>query len=269
MNPVSLLFYLSPKSSYRQVLVSSKEVFCSPDDVDRCVAGQYQTMQTPVGQFDVKEIVDRLPPEQYPELVVVKADASARCVPRGLDQLKCPKVLVLGDTHHLPNPISFLIKYARLESFDLLVSDHDRHHLPFFQRAGFSNVQWIPALNYCMRPRPIGLPRVNGGIFVGQLGVHHPYRRSLFGALIDSGAPVNLQTAHPEQAANLYAEHALALNCSLNGDLNLRIFEVMGSGGLLLTDRLSRQSGLSHIFEDGVHLVEYSSLGELQEKVDH
>lgn len=269
MNPVSLLFYLSPKSSYRPVLVSNQEIFCSPDDVDRQAEGQYQTMQAPIGQFDVKEILDRLSPEQQPELVVVKADASGRCVPRGLNALKCPKVLILGATHIFPNSITFLMEYAHLEGFDILVSDHNRQHTHFFRRAGFPKVYWLPGLNHCMRPKRIVSPASKSTLFVGQLGKYHPYRNALFSAFERSSVPFHGQSAPPEVAADLYGSHSVSLNCSLNGDMNLRVFEVMGTGGLLLTDRLSENSGQEMLFPDEEMCVQYGSSDELLEKAAH
>jgi spore maturation protein CgeB len=53
----------------------------------------------------------------------------------------------------------------------------------------------------------------------------------------------------------------------LNGDLNLRVFEVISSGGFLLTDRLAPQSGIDLLFEDGKHFVSFSNIDDLTEKI--
>ncbi len=266
MNPVSLLFYQSVKSSYREVLVSEREVFCSPDETDCCVDGKYQTIGTPAGQFEVGDILKRVPPEQYPELVVVEADALRRSIPRGLKALKCPKVLILGATHLLENSMSLLMKYAREEGFTVLVSDYNRQHTHFFRRAGFQNVQWLPGLNHCMRPQPIVTPEKKGALFVGQLEEFHPYRNGLFSILEKEGIEFNARMAGPDIAAKLYSYHAVSLNCSVNGELSRGVFDIMGSGGLLLTDRLSENSGLEMLFPDGEACVQYGSSGELVEK---
>ncbi len=249
------------------MLVSEEEIFCSPDEEELIQNGCLKTLDTPEGRFSIESILERLPPGKEPELVVIKTDASGRLMPTGLERLSCPKVLILGDTHHLPAPISFLIEYAKSERFDIILSDHDRHHLHFFKRSGFSNIYWIPGLNYNLRPRPLCMDVEKKAIFVGQTGAYHPYRRALFEKAKDLDLPLEVCTAPSEIAATLYSRNAISLNCSLNGDLNLRVFEILGSGGLLLTDRISEDSGLYRIFEEGKDILSYTSLGELREKI--
>ena len=266
MNPQSLLFYLSSREGYRDVLISENEVFCGPQVEDRFLDSKAICLRTPMGSFKIDDVLARLSAGQRPELLVVKVDATACMVPRGLEVLKCPKVLVLGDSHHLSAPIQFLLNYARSERFDFILSDHDRHHLHWFKRDGFANVHWIPALNYRLDPRPVVAPQFEQALFVGQLGKHHIYRQKLFTALGASGVPLRTCLARPSQTADFYASHAVSLNCSLNGDLNLRVFEIMGSGGLLMTDRLSSDSGLGSLFADGVEFESYAGLEELRKK---
>ena len=69
-------------------------------------------------------------------------------------------------------------------------------------------------------------------LHVGSLGPHHPRRRELVLALQARGRLRfrHATTSSPEEAAALYAEHALVLNVPLNHDLNHRFFEVMASG---------------------------------------
>jgi len=69
-------------------------------------------------------------------------------------------------------------------------------------------------------------------LHVGILGPHHPRRRELVTALQSRGRlPLrHATTSRPEEAAALYAQHALVLNVPLNHDLNHRFFEVMAAG---------------------------------------
>ncbi len=66
-------------------------------------------------------------------------------------------------------------------------------------------------------------------LHVGSLGFHHPRRRELMMALQARGrVPFrHATTRSPEEAAAIYAQHALVLNVTLNHDLNHRFFEVM------------------------------------------
>jgi hypothetical protein len=76
-------------------------------------------------------------------------------------------------------------------------------------------------------------------------------------------------TRGSDEAAALHARTLISLNCSLNGDLNSRVFQVLSSGGFLLTDRLSPQAGLERLFRDGEHLICYDGVEDLQQKIEH
>ncbi len=265
--PYVLLFMLATKHHYRDVIVSRNEVLCSPDEETKIEKGRPVTLQTAVGIIDAKETVSHLPEGWEPDLIVVKLDASLRQVPKNLAAFSCPKVLIIGAPHQFFKPLTNLLDYLESESFDLIVSDHDRHHLHWFRRNGHQRVHWIPGLNFRLCERPVRSPSLRQAIFVGQIGAHHPYRKSMFEYLLRSGLPVTTQLAPPNKAADLYASSSISLNGSLNGDLNLRVFEILGAGGLLLTDRISPDSGLQQLFTDGKDLVLYDGCEDLQNKV--
>jgi glycosyltransferase involved in cell wall biosynthesis len=267
--PNVLLFFLSSKDSYRMPIFSRNEVFCSPDTEPLTLLGKITAIRTTPGSFDVREIVRALPETQKPELVIVKADASLRNCPRNLGKLKCPKVLIVGDTHHMGQPLQKLIRYAREEPFDAVIFDHTRHHARFFIEAGVRNVQWLPAVDYAYNPREIKEAPSHALTFVGQVGRYHPYRCAVIEHLRASGLPIETLRGTPKQAADIYADSQLTLNVSLNGDLNLRVFESLAAGGLLLTDGLAEPSGLPTLFEDRKHLVFWRSAEELVELIKY
>ncbi|MBF0304627.1 MAG: glycosyltransferase [Alphaproteobacteria bacterium] len=247
-------------------MFSSDEVFVSPNCEDSRDGRGLRTLRSPPGRYDIGQILARLPAEQHPELVVVKIDATLGNVPCGLSRLSCPKVLVLGDTHHLDEPIRRLLDYAVAERFDLIVSDHDRHHLHFFREAGFPKVGWIPCLSWRPFWHPPDLPVERDIVFVGQVGAFHPWRGHVLENARRAGLPLWVGPMPQEEAARAYATARGAINCSLNGDLNLRTFEILGAGGLLMNDRLAPASGMDRLFEDGRHYVAWRSPEELVEK---
>jgi len=265
--PVVLSSYLSTRDHYREVMFSPSEVFCGPDAADEQRDGRWRSLRTNTGHYDLAAVAARLPAAQRPELIVIKADATNRNWPRNLQAFSCPKVLILGDTQHLTEPLRRLLDYAQAERFDFILSDHDRHHLHFFRKAGFRNVHWLPCLTW--RPYWREVPQTASGhhlVFVGQTGRFHPYRTWLLGELRRRGLPLQVQRLPQERAADAYAAAAAALNCSLNGDLNLRVMEILGAGGLLLTDRLSAAAGLDRLLRDGEDYAAYGSPDELEEK---
>ncbi len=265
----ALVSFLSSRDSYRPTIISTAEVFCGPDCETTMDADKYRTIKSPPGVYDIKPFIEQLPSHQTPELVVVKADATGRNFPINLQTLKCPKLLILGNTQHLKMPIRTLLEYALQEKFDFIMSDHKRHHLHYFKEAGFEKVFWLPAFNIFPHKQPHYEDKRYEVSFVGQAGKWHPYRKYILQYLKANGVPVNHFQVPPAEAAQIYAQSLVNLNVSLNGDLNLRVFEVLSSGGFLLTDKLTMESGLELLFKDGQHLVCFENDRDLLDKIQY
>ena len=263
------LFSLSHREAYRPVMFSNLEVFLGPDCETIMDGNKFHSIKTPVGFYDIKPIVEQLPSTQTPDLVVVKADATGRNYPINLKSLKCHKLLILGNTQHLKTPIQSLLKYAVQEKFDFITTDHKRHHLHYFKEAGFKKVFWLPCFNIYPHEQPYYENKTYEISFVGQAGRWHPYRKYVLQYLTANGIKINQFQAPQDRAAEIYAQSLINLNISLNGDLNLRIFEVLSSGGFLLTDRLSKESGLDILFKDGEHLVCFNDEKDLLDKIQY
>jgi glycosyltransferase involved in cell wall biosynthesis len=265
----ALLCFLSGQDAYRSPLFSDEEVFCGPDATPIEQEGKVRALKTAAGAYDLREILARLPREQQPEFLVVKADATGRNFPSNLSAVRGPKVLLVGDTHHLHQPIQSLIRYAQEEPFDLVIFDHTRHHARFFAEAGLRNLHWLPALDYGFEPRELRAAPSRPLTFVGQVGRFHPFRRWLLQQVQAAGLPLQVLRGRLAETADLYADSQVTLNVSLNGDLNLRVFEALAAGGFLLTDELGDGSGLRRLFEPGRHLETWRTPGELVEKIRH
>jgi hypothetical protein len=69
-----------------------------------------------------------------------------------------------------------------------------------------------------------------------------------------------------QEALDYYGSSLVGLNVSLNGDLNLRCFEIMAAGGALLTDRLSPESGWESLWQEGRELSTYGTPEEMVER---
>lgn len=127
---------------------------------------------------------------------------------------------------------------------------------------------WLPGLNiYPHRQIPGNI--IHDVSFVGQAGKWHPYRKHVLDYLTRNGVNINQCQAPHIDAARIYAESLINLNCSLNGDMNLRVFEVLSSGGFLLTDRLSPQAGLDLLFNEDKHLACYNDEKDLKDKIEY
>jgi hypothetical protein len=251
--------YIPPFAlSDRQVTVGPQ---AEPDQPKMMFAGW-----TPAGEYDLTAALESQKIATQFDAVVVWSDASGSNRPLNLAAFDCPKVLCLGDTQHQERPIRRMIDYARRAGFDFIVSSHNRQHLHWFGEAGFDKLAWIPGLKARHMPRPIKDGRAPQVCFIGQWTDFHPRRRRLLAALQDQGVSLLARQATREVSADLYAGSVTSLNASLNGDLNLRVFEVLSAGGCLLTDRLSPQSGLDRILQEDRDFCAYGSPEELVDK---
>jgi Glycosyl transferases group 1 len=68
--------------------------------------------------------------------------------------------------------------------------------------------------------------------------------------------------ASPAEMGKIYASARIVFNSSIRNDVNMRYFEAMGAGAVLLTDRVV-ENGVEELFEEGVHFVEYHGSADL------
>ena len=224
----------------------------------------------PKRKFSIDLILKKLPSDFSPDVVYLSA-RKMNFMPQGLERLNCPKVMKLGDTYQLSDgSLSEMIEYCQILDCDYHWIYQGVQHLHFFKEAGLKNVFWLPGTIVT----DYFVPKKNGSktyevCFRGSLLGVHIYRRQLLNFLQDSG--VNLDMAKKPYLESLedYTKSKIVLNCSGGGDTNRRIFEVLMAGGFLLTDRLSKQSGLQCLFKEGVHFECYGSKEELLEKINY
>lgn len=68
------------------------------------------------------------------------------------------------------------------------------------------------------------------------------------------------------EAAEVYNQSRIVFNVSARHELNMRVFEALGSGAFLLTDRMEDSETP---FKDGVHYVMYDSLDDMVDKANY
>lgn len=69
-----------------------------------------------------------------------------------------------------------------------------------------------------------------------------------------------------EEMARTYSESKIVFNRSILNDINMRVFEALAAGSLLLTNDLT-DNGQAVLFQDGVHLATYRDQEEMLDKV--
>jgi hypothetical protein len=224
---------------------------------------------TPPGRYDLPAVLRQGGFVERPDLVVVWSSALGTNLPANIAAFDCPKLLIIGDTHHQKAPISSMLAYGRAEGFDAIATPYNRRHLHWFSAAGFGRCAWLPGLTAVDYPRPWRDERLDQVVFVGQTGDFHPHRRTLIEGLKQAGTPLVAGTATRNHAADLYSTSLIAFNASLNGDTNIRVFEILLAGGFLLTDRLAPQAGFDQMLEPGRDYDDFADLDELLAKIAH
>lgn len=231
---------------------------------------------TPRTLVDMEAVVASLPNGWYPDLLIAKVDGCFHLPPVNVSTLKCHKILMLGDTHHGLEPLQRMITYAQQEQYDFYITDCDRHHLWYYWLAGIRNLYWLPTL---LIPSPIPnfqeLPYQqknitnqsfqNKAIFIGNIGIYHPRRQRNLEYLSRQVPDFHYGQMSLEDSFKAYRQANLSLNMSLNGDTNMRNFEIISAGGFLLSERLSDETGINLILEEG---KDYEVFSDLQELVD-
>jgi hypothetical protein len=268
----NVLFSTHTKATYMPPpRYGEKMLICGPAyPTQKAADGSISSVRTPLGQgYDIASLIAALPAEQKPDIIIARVDASMQNIPQNLAAAVVPKLAILGDSHHMRAPIARLVNYALSEPYDFYILDHNWQHAHWYLEAGLRNVVWIPAL---LLAKDFRLPVGNSMeeiIFIGQTGALHPHRTRLLRRIKAAGLPLTVDSVPQTLAAGRYNRSRITLNCSLNGDLNLRVFETMAAGGMLMTDRLSPTSGLYSLFTEGEHFVDYSSDGEFIEKAGY
>lgn len=207
----------------------------------------------------VDELIAALP--QPPDLYLW-VDPAGRYFPPGIERLPIPTACYLIDVH--------LGRWREQAArfFDaVFIAQKD--HLERFRRAvGHDQVYWLPLAAAPDVHYDHGLPRIYEVAFVGNIARAHrgtPRARRLK-LLAERFRTNDVYRAYtPEEVGRVYSQARIVFNCSIAGDVNMRIFEGTACGALVLTDATS--NGLGELFEIGREIVVYRDDVDLLEKI--
>lgn len=236
------------------------------DAVDRHPTGHlpFPVFRLPRGEFDLAEICERNNLPKVTNLFLC-LDATVPYEPRNL-KAHCENVfLILGDSHHLPSPISRLRSYLMKEKFDgVIFTNNARHRRWFADLLNVSRIYFEPGI-FSVEPSKVGAIISQGRrddrefqpappIIYGQLGPFHPRRCRLAPTLIDKGLLRHISGPW-EELRDAMSNALASVNITLNADLNSRVFEVAETGCPLVIDKLGAENGFGTVL-----IPEYNSL---------
>ncbi len=135
------------------------------------------------------------------------------------------------------------------------------------RREGAASATWLPLACDPGVHRRHDLPKATDLCFVGN--VFPGEREGLLRLLRRHFPDMLVARLYFEEMARAYSASRLVFNRSIRDDLNMRVFEALACGSLLLTNALGDGrdgNGQDELFRDGTHLATYASADELLDK---
>jgi 2-polyprenyl-3-methyl-5-hydroxy-6-metoxy-1,4-benzoquinol methylase len=132
------------------------------------------------------------------------------------------------------------------------------------RRGGAAGAAWLPLACDPEVHRKLDVPKEHDFCFVGNL---FPGGREELVGLLRARFPRHfVGRAYFEDMARTYSASRVVFNRSVRDDVNMRVFEALACGSLLVTNDLPK-SGQGRLFRDGAHLAAYQTADELLDKV--
>ena len=181
--------------------------------------------------------------------------------PRGIESLPCPTVGYLIDVH-----VGLHSRLLAAQFFDVVFVAH-KDYVGNFIKAGI-NAHWLPVGCDPIIHSVPGLVRNIDVAFIGQMGYKGSARYEILTKVLSRFRSNDRNRFYtPREMSAIYGQAKIVFNASINGDLNMRVFEALASGALLVTDRIA--NGLNDLFQENIHYVGYTTIEEAIEKVSY
>jgi len=183
-------------------------------------------------------------------------------VPLHIEKMRCRTSAYFIDVHQ---GLDERLRLAQL--FDT-VFIAQRQYLEPFRQVGCPNVYWLPLacdpdVHFQSRQNEI-----YDVAFVGKLGRTGSWRHETLTKVLCRYKTNNYSAfVIPNEISQIYSQSKIVFNASINHELNMRFFEAMAAGALLVTDRIPEELG--EMFIEGEHFVGYTTVAEAIEKIDY
>lgn len=189
-----------------------------------------------------------------PDAIFFIEGGTHRILPIGMNSLNCLKLWYGIDTHmnykkHLIVSRLFdLTLIAQKEYIENLIND------------GIKNVSWLPLAF----PEKL-LPDKSNNIEEREIDISYigstewsvnKKRYKLLKILKNNFDNISFGSADSKKMIEIYSKSKLVFNKSVNNDMNMRFFEAMGSGAILVTDKVIN-NGVEDIFDENKNYFTY------------
>lgn len=208
--------------------------------------------------------VTHITPDEIMSVKPGDADIFIKCddglSDRGWNPALHPSAYIVIDTHIESD---WRVKLAADGKFDLVtVAQHDGLKLPWVQKSIYNPLGCDQDKHYA------GIhDKKYDGCFIGNFhnGLSGPRIEMLDAFFKACHGPIFFGARGPDQFPAIYAQSKLVFNRSINGDLNMRVFEALCSGSCLVTDKVPDLDRVGLV--DGIHYAGYTDKENLERVV--
>ncbi|ODS33878.1 MAG: hypothetical protein SCARUB_00949 [Candidatus Scalindua rubra] len=217
--------------------------------------------QIPFMNGDMKSVLNQLPTGWDPD-VFLFIDTGLYYSLTNMSALKCVKACYFIDSHLV---FDLHLKLAR--AFNVVFTAH-KPAVEMFKERGIENVFWIPpACDQEIHGKKTEEKLYDIG-FVGTLNTGHNNERAYLFNKLKQRFHAYYERCFLEKMAEVFSQSKIVFNKSVLNGLAMRVFEVLASGSMLLTDE-AKGSGLTELFQDRKHIVIYRNEKELLELANY
>ncbi|MEW6660615.1 MAG: glycosyltransferase [Thermodesulfobacteriota bacterium] len=204
------------------------------------------------GEVDLPAVLAQLPAADRPDLLLVVERLGTRRLPLNLENTKIPRAFYALDPHL---NLYWHQKYA--SAFDCVFTTQ-RSSMSAFWGKG-RPVHWLPWAVNLESIFDHSLPRTFDIAFVGRLDQRR--KRRLILEALQSRFAVRIwgdrrdNEIKNQEMGRIYSQARLVVNESIQGEVNLRVFEALAAGAMLLTEDVG--PNLQGLFTPGEDLITY------------
>ncbi len=121
----ALLLTGTPARPVAPLQLTAEQIVAGPDWPDAQTRdGQWISLRTPRGSYDLATVLSKIPADQWPDLLISLADASGASQPRNLGCFNGTKILLMPENSVLFEPHANASPLPGAESFDRVVPLH-------------------------------------------------------------------------------------------------------------------------------------------------
>lgn len=209
------------------------------------------------GAIDLPKLLEKN--HFQPDLIFFIEGGTMQLFPQGLEKLSCMTAWYGIDTH------MDYAKHLRIARVFDVTFVAQQEYVSKLKADGISQVSWLPlAFEPSLHPKTTPERIYDIGYVGSDNAQMHPVRHRILKSLGSHFPKIWKGMTSPQEMGLIYAQSKLVFNKSVNNDLNMRYFEAMGAGAVLITDPI-KDNGVEALFAEGKHFLRYENESQVLE----